>query len=163
MSIVYLGLGSNIGNPTANLDALVAFLERSGAYAVLAKSRWYGSKAVGYTDQPDFVNGVIKISTVLAPEPLLAAMKQIEQRMGRTASFRWGPRLIDIDILDYVDAAGNRLVRSERPIIPHPSMHERRFVLQPLAELAPDWQLPDGTPISALLANVQDQAVWPLT
>ena len=162
MSIAYLGLGSNIGDPATNLDAAVDSLARTGSYAVLARSRWYGSKPVGYTDQADFVNGVIKIQTTASPEALLTAVKEIEQRLGRTPSVRWGPRLIDIDILDYIADNGERVIRRERPIIPHPSMHQRRFVLQPLAELAPDWQMPDGTPIRALLAKVQDQQIWPL-
>ncbi len=162
MSVAYLGLGSNIGEPAANLDAAVDFLNRAGTSAVLARSRWYGSTPVGYTDQADFVNGVIKIQTSLSPEVLLTALKAIEQRLGRTPSVRWGPRLIDIDILDYIADNGERVIRSERPIIPHPSMHLRRFVLQPLAELAPDWQMPDGTPISKLLNQVQDQQIWPI-
>lgn len=162
MSIVYLGLGSNVGDPIANLNAVVDFFNATDAYTVLARSRWYGSAPVGYPDQPDFVNGVIKIQTSISPENLLTAVKSIEQEMGRVPSVRWGPRLIDIDILDYIAANGERVIRSERPILPHPSMHERRFVLQPLAELASDWQAPDGTPISELLARVQDQQVWPL-
>ncbi|PZS03895.1 MAG: 2-amino-4-hydroxy-6-hydroxymethyldihydropteridine diphosphokinase [Candidatus Chloroheliales bacterium] len=161
MSKAYLGLGSNIGDPVANLNAAVNLLDRSGAIAVLARSRWYGSAPVGYTDQPDFVNGVIEVSTTLSPEALLTAVKEIEQRLGRTPTVRWGPRLIDIDILDYIADNGERVVRSERPITPHPSMHQRRFVLQPLAELAPDWRMPDGRSINELLANVQDQQVWP--
>ncbi len=162
MSIAYLGLGSNIGDPAANLDAATDFLDHIEGYAALARSRWYGSTPVGYTDQADFVNGVIKIQTSASPEALLSAVKDIEQRLGRTPSVRWGPRLIDIDILDYIADNGERVVRNERPIIPHPSMHQRRFVLQPLAEIAPDWRMPDGTPISELLAQVQYQQIWPL-
>jgi 2-amino-4-hydroxy-6-hydroxymethyldihydropteridine diphosphokinase len=162
MSIAYLGLGSNVGDPAANLDAVVDSFNATDVYTVLASSRWYGSAPVGYPDQPDFVNGVIKIQTTLSPEDLLTAVKLIEQQMGRVPTVRWGPRLIDIDILDYISANGARVIRSERPILPHPSMHERRFVLQPLAEIAPAWQMPDGTPISTLLARVQDQQIWPL-
>lgn len=162
MSIAYLGLGSNIGDPAANLDAVVAFFNQTAAYYVAAQSRWYGSTPVGFTDQPDFVNGVVKIETTFSPEALLVAVKNIEQSIGRVATFRWGPRLIDIDILDYYDAAGQRVIRSDRPIIPHPSMHERRFVLEPLAEIASDWHAPDGTPLAELLTRVQDQGLWPL-
>ncbi len=162
MSVAYLGLGSNIGEPAANLEAAVAALDVMAGIAVLRRSRWYGSKAVGYTEQPDFVNGVVEIATDFTPSELLAAVKGIEAGLGRTPSFRWGPRLIDLDILDYSDAAGQRIVRGDRPIIPHPSMHERRFVLEPLAELAPTWQLPDGRSIAELLAGVQEQELWPL-
>ncbi len=160
MSIVYLGLGSNIGQPAANLDTVVDWLNRSGAYAVLARSRWYGSTPVGYTDQPDYVNGVVKIQTSLDPVALLVAVKTIEQHMGRLPTVRWGPRLIDIDILDYIADNGERVIRAERPILPHPSMTERRFVLQPLSELAPDWRAPDGRGIAELLATIEGQAVW---
>lgn len=162
MSKAYLGLGSNIGDPVANLNAVVDWLDRSGAYTIIARSRWYGSVPVGYTDQPDFVNGVIEIHTTLHPEALLTAVKTIEQRLGRTPTVRWGPRLIDIDILEYITDNGERVIRNERPIIPHPSMHQRRFVLQPLAELAPDWRMPNGTPIRELLVNVQEQRIWPI-
>lgn len=141
---------------------MVDLINSSDGYAVLARSRWYGSTPVGYTDQADFVNGVIKIQTTASPAALLTAVKAIEQRLGRTPAVRWGPRLIDIDILDYIADNGERVIRRERPIMPHPSMHQRRFVLQPLAELAPDWRMPDGTPISELLAQVQDQQIWPI-
>ena len=127
----YLGLGTNLGDRRANLSAAVAALAALGTVARV--SDVYESDAVGYLDQPHFWNLALQLVTTLTPVELLAAIKDIETRLGRVPSFRMGPRLIDIDILlydrDVLDTASLQL--------PHPGMLERAFVLWPLIELDP--------------------------
>ena len=130
--IVYLGLGSNLGDREQNLlDAI----ERLGqSVAVSQISSPYDTKPVGYDDQPRFLNAVVKGETELTPDDLLAFVKKIEVDLGRTANFVNGPRLIDIDILLY-----NDVVMDTPPLtIPHARYAERAFVLMPLSEIAPD-------------------------
>ena len=132
MAIVYLGLGSNLGNRRASLAAAAAGLPP--AAKVLRASRVYETAPWGYLDQPAFLNQVLEAETGLAPLDLLAALKRLEASLGRQATFRYGPRLIDLDILLY-----DRLVLDLPGLaIPHPHMAERAFTLAPLAELAPD-------------------------
>jgi len=131
MAIVYLGLGSNIGDRMANLGAAVAAL--AGTAAVEACSRVYETEPVHVIDQPAFLNMAIQVRTLLAPQPLLGAVKAIERDLGRTQSVRWGPRLIDIDILLY----DGLVVDEDGLTIPHPRLAERRFALAPLADIAP--------------------------
>jgi 2-amino-4-hydroxy-6-hydroxymethyldihydropteridine diphosphokinase len=132
MTTVYLALGSNIGDSPANLrkafELLQAFLSDINQAPV------YKSRAVGYTDQPDFLNTAINGQTDLEPLELLSAIKTIEQQIGRTQTFRWGPREIDIDIIFY----GDRLMRTDELTLPHPAFRERDFVLQPLVDLNPE-------------------------
>jgi 2-amino-4-hydroxy-6-hydroxymethyldihydropteridine diphosphokinase len=127
----YIGLGANLGDAAGTLVAARARLAQLGELA--ASSSIYRTPAWGVTDQPDFVNAVVALDTTLAPAELLAALKSIEQELGRVATFRWGPRAIDLDILTYDD------VRLDTPALslPHPRLHERAFVLVPLAEIAP--------------------------
>lgn len=130
--IVYLALGSNLGDRLANLKQAIAAL--SPQMEVKAKSRVYETPPWGYTDQPAFLNQVLKGNTYLEPEPLLKHLKRLEVALGRVPSFQNGPRLIDIDILFY-----NELVRDTPPLIlPHPRLQERGFVLMPLNDIAPD-------------------------
>lgn len=130
-TIVYLGLGTNLGDRRVNLREAVARLRQVAE--VEALSSIYESEPVGYADQPRFWNLVARVVTQLAPQELLAKLTGIEQAMGRLRSFRNAPRIIDLDILLYGD-----LVLSEPGLqLPHPRMTERAFVLRPLAELAP--------------------------
>ena len=129
-STIYLALGSNVGDRLANLKATlralppeVRILERSGIYET---APW------GYTEQEPFLNMAIKAETELAPRELLATLKTIEEQVGRTPTFKNGPREIDIDILFY----GNRPYDGKDLTIPHPRLHERAFVLVPLADIA---------------------------
>ena len=129
---VYIALGTNLGERKANLRAAIELMPP--IVKVLAKSHIYETPPWGYEDQPAFLNMVVKAETSLEPESLLKYLKQLEVQLGREQNFRWGPRLIDLDILFYDD-----LVIDTPPlVIPHPRLHERAFVLVPLADVAPD-------------------------
>jgi 2-amino-4-hydroxy-6-hydroxymethyldihydropteridine diphosphokinase len=136
MSTVFIALGSNLGDRAANLRAALEAFEPD--VHILAESGIYETPPWGYSDQPAFLNMVVKAGTRLAPQPLLDFLKGLESRLGRQESFRYGPRSIDLDILFYDD-----LVLDEPQLsIPHPRLHERGFVLVPLAELAADLRHP---------------------
>ena len=129
---VYIALGTNLGDRLANLRTAIQSMPPE--VKVLAESHVYETPPWGYEDQPAFLNMVIKAETKLEPEPLLKYLKQLEVELGREQNIRWGPRLIDLDILFYDD-----LVLASPPlVIPHPRLHERAFVLVPLADVAPD-------------------------
>lgn len=130
--IVYIGLGSNLGNRLENLKEAIAAL--SPQMTVKAKSHVYETPPWGHEDQPRFLNQAVKAQTYLAPEPLLKHIKRLETALGRKVSFPNGPRVIDIDILLYDDLVMN----SPSLTIPHPRMHERAFVLLPMMDIAPD-------------------------
>jgi len=129
--IAYLSLGSNVGNRAQHLRDAIARLEATGR--VVALSSFYETEPVEFTEQPWFLNCVVALETSLAPPPLMTALLGIEREMGRHRTQKKGPRTIDIDILLY----GDRIVDSPEVTIPHPALHERRFVLEPLAEIAP--------------------------
>ncbi|MBI4835331.1 MAG: 2-amino-4-hydroxy-6-hydroxymethyldihydropteridine diphosphokinase [Planctomycetes bacterium] len=133
----YLGLGSNLGRKKYNISKAIRLMEEAGIQ-ILRRSRFYKTKPVGFINQPDFINAAVKIRTVFSPEQLLKLLKGIEKRMGRVRVHRWGPRIIDIDVLLY----GKRIVKMRGLTIPHPRMHERAFVLQPLAQIAPGLRHP---------------------
>jgi 2-amino-4-hydroxy-6-hydroxymethyldihydropteridine diphosphokinase len=128
-----LGLGANLGDAPGNLRRAVALLGEAGL-AFDAVSSLYATKPWGVTDQPDFVNACALARTTLDPLALLDLVKRTESAMGRRETKRWGPRVIDIDILFYDEL----IWRDERLILPHPGVCERAFVLLPLAEIAPD-------------------------
>jgi len=131
-SAVYLGLGSNLGNRAGNLRMALRYLIPLAR--VEQVSSLYETAAVGVEGQPPFYNAVCRIATGLSPDGLLRLLKRIEFEIGRRPGPRWGPRPIDLDILLY----GDRVVRREDLVIPHPLLAERPFVLVPLAELSPD-------------------------
>lgn len=151
---VYLALGSNLGNRRENLRAALRSLPP--AATVLAESPIYETAPWGYNDQPDFLNQVILIETGLHPAGLLARLKEIEAEMGREATFRNGPRLIDLDILFF----GELIYDQEGLTIPHPRLGERAFVLIPLADLAPDLIHPlSGESVRAMAKRVDAAGV----
>ena len=129
--IVYLALGTNLGDRSANLKQAISAL--TPQLEVKAKSAVYETPPWGFEDQPKFLNQVIKANTYLDPEPLLKHLKRLEVALGRKESFPNGPRLIDMDILFYDDL----VVDKPALVIPHPRLHERGFVLLPLMEIAP--------------------------
>ena len=155
MSRVYIGIGSNLGDRKANtLEAVDRVTKLPGTKVVRASSL-YESEPLGNA-KTWFVNSVIEIETEFAPEALLKKLKAIEEAMGRkrVTGKRWGSRIIDLDIL----LTDGEVVEKRSLKIPHPEMHKRRFVLMPLAELAPDVMHPQlGKSISTLLATVKDE------
>ena len=134
--MVYLSLGSNVGDRRARL--LEALRRLSVLAPIAAVSSFYETEPVEVTDQPWFLNAVIAIESEQSPEHLMASVLLIEEAMGRRRVQKKGPRSIDIDILLFND----QVVNSSNVTIPHPAMHERRFVLEPLAEIAPDLRHP---------------------
>jgi len=137
LNTVYLSLGSNLGDRPANLERAAAELRLRDA-EVVRLSSIYETEPVGLKAQPWFLNQVAEVRTGLFPLQLLDRLQAIERRMGRRRQMEQGPRPIDIDILLY----GNFRIRSERLVVPHPRFPERRFVLEPLAEIAPDLRYP---------------------
>lgn len=151
--IAYVALGANLNNPTEQIETAIQELDHLPGTQMTERSGLYASQAAGYADQPDYVNAVVQLQTWLSPRDLLDSLLDIEHRHGRERSFRNAPRTLDLDILLY-DA-----LRVDQPglHIPHPRMHERAFVLLPLAEIAPDIILPGhGTLIDTLAGLVRD-------
>jgi 2-amino-4-hydroxy-6-hydroxymethyldihydropteridine diphosphokinase len=133
---VYLSLGSNLGNRLNNLRKAISLLPPG--VNIVQQSSIYETEPWGYTDQPAFLNQILKAETDLEPSDLLALLKSIETSMGRQETFRFGPRLIDLDILFYDD----EVMETPQLTIPHPRIAERAFILVPLAEIAPDLRHP---------------------
>lgn len=144
--MILIGLGANIpsekGGPEVTLEAALAVLNLRRDIEVVQRSRWYRTSAVGLTDQPDFVNGIAEISTRLGPLELLSVLLDLEAEFGRERRERWGPRVLDLDIVDF-DGLVADLDRDGLTLhLPHPRAAERGFVLQPLLDIAPDWRHP---------------------
>jgi 2-amino-4-hydroxy-6-hydroxymethyldihydropteridine diphosphokinase len=131
MPIVYIGIGSNLGDRRNNCLKAVGLIEAEGV-KVLKRSSLHETEPWGVTDQPRFINMAVEAETDRQPRQLLSLLKKIEDMMGRTETVRWGPRRIDLDILLYDDM----IVREPDLKIPHPLMHTRPFVLEPLTEIA---------------------------
>lgn len=129
----YIALGSNMGNKEEFLSRAVSELGELHGCEVKKISSWIETKAYGVTDQPDFLNGCLKLRTLLTPQELLDELHRIEQDAGRVRKVHWGPRTLDLDIIFYDDL----VLQSEELCIPHVDMHNRRFVLEPLCEIAP--------------------------
>ena len=140
-----VSLGANIGDPKANLDLAVALLRE--ATDVIAVSSYLQTKPVGGPEQPDYQNAVAIIESELPAKELLALLNGIETAMGRTREIHWGPRVIDLDLIQY----GGLLVHDEKLTLPHPRAHERRFVLAPWFEIEPEAILLTHGRISDLL------------
>jgi 2-amino-4-hydroxy-6-hydroxymethyldihydropteridine diphosphokinase len=155
MAIVYVGLGSNIGDRTQHMVQACAALNQQADITLQAVSSLYKTDPVGVTEQDWFLNAVARLDTALSPAALLSVTQATEQRLGRVPTFRWGPRCIDIDILLYDKLE----VRSPDLIIPHALLHERAFVLVPLHELAPDLSLPCGKSVRDILVALSTDGV----
>jgi 2-amino-4-hydroxy-6-hydroxymethyldihydropteridine diphosphokinase len=139
--VAYVGLGGNLGDAAATLREAIGSLSMLSGSRLLAASRLYRTPAWGVTAQPDFINAAVALETTLAPVPLLEAMLDIERRAGRDRDDdgpRWGPRILDLDLLLYGDA----MLDLPGLRVPHPHLHERAFALVPLVEIAPDVAIP---------------------
>jgi 2-amino-4-hydroxy-6-hydroxymethyldihydropteridine diphosphokinase len=151
MTIAYLALGSNLGDRLQNLREAARRL--AARMSIVRVSDVFETKPWGVTDQPKFLNCALEAETELELLALLEFVKRVEREMGRAESVRYGPRLIDIDILMY----GERILKNDVLEIPHPRMRERRFVLAPLAQIAPELRVPtSGETVSALLRKLPD-------
>lgn len=153
MTRVFIALGSNLGDRMANLEAAIAALAPD--VEVTARSPVYETDPQYVTDQPEFLNMAVAGETALEPVALLARLKEIETALGRTATVRFGPRVIDLDIALF----GDRVVDTPDLTIPHPRIAERVFVLRPLADIAPDILHPvSGLSLAAMLAALEDKS-----
>lgn len=154
----FVALGSNLGDPRARVehafDALVALPQST----LRARSRLYRTPPWGVVDQPDFVNAAARLDTTLAPRELLAALLAIEARAGRVRGVRNGPRTLDLDLLLY----GDQMIATPDLVVPHPRLHERAFVLLPLADVAADLVVPGQDRVADLLARVDTTGCVPL-
>ncbi|MCA1057289.1 2-amino-4-hydroxy-6-hydroxymethyldihydropteridine diphosphokinase [Rossellomorea aquimaris] len=153
-NIAYISLGSNMGEREVYLEKAINILHSHGKIEVLRKSSMYETDPVGFTEQGKFLNMVIEVRTALRPETLLQQCLQVECDLGRIREFKWGPRIIDLDVLLY----NNEKVETENLLIPHPRMEKRAFVLIPLLELEPSIGHPVlGTPFSRFLDEIPDK------
>lgn len=153
MEPVYLSLGSNVGDREFMLNRAIDLLNTQ-AGKVYRVSAVYRTSPWGITEQPEFLNQVLLLETRMAPDELMRCIIQIEAVMGRIRTTKWGPRTIDIDILFY----GDRIIQSTDLVLPHPFLHERRFILLPLAEIAPDFLHPIlHQSMTELLSSLNDQ------
>jgi len=150
VTLTYVGLGANLGAREETLRRAVALLGEAKGVDVLGVSSLRETEPVGVVDQPPFLNGAVQLETTLSPRELLDLLLEIERSLGRVRSERWGPRVVDLDLLVY----GGEIVDEPGLRVPHPRLHERRFALEPLAELDPGLEIPGRASVSALLAEL---------
>jgi 2-amino-4-hydroxy-6-hydroxymethyldihydropteridine diphosphokinase len=151
--IAYIGVGSNLGDKVHQCEQGLREILRVDRHRLLARSSFYKTQPLGVLDQDWFVNAAIKIETDLGPDELLRSLREIESRLGRRATFRWGPRAIDLDILFFDEET----IQTEELIIPHPRLQERQFVLIPLVEIDPHLIHPVlQKTVLQLLENLED-------
>jgi 2-amino-4-hydroxy-6-hydroxymethyldihydropteridine diphosphokinase len=147
----FVGLGANLGDREETLLRAVDLLAAEEGVAVLAVSRLRETDPVGVVEQPRFLNGAVLLETTSSPRELLDVLLRVERTLGRVRDgTRWGPRVLDLDLLVYAD----EVVDEPGLRVPHPRLHERRFALEPLAELAPELEIPGRGRVSELLARL---------
>jgi len=151
----FIGLGSNLAGPLVQVRQALVELDSIPGTRVTARSSFYRTSPVGLLEQPDFINAVASVRTTLKPLALLAALLAIENRHGRRRSMRNAPRTLDLDLLLY----GEQVLGQDGLSLPHPRLHERAFVLAPLAEIAPDAMVPGRGRVQDLLAQVNCNGV----
>ncbi len=156
MTCCYIGLGSNLSRPRRQVSQALTELGGIRGCRLLTASSLYLSRPMGPPDQPEYINAVAGLDCTLSPLALLAELQAIEQAHGRVREGqRWGPRTLDLDLLLY----GDLVMESEALILPHPGIGEREFVLHPLAEIAPELEIPGLGPVRELLAGVDDRGI----
>ena len=155
MNTAYIALGANLGDPVATVLAAFGALANLNESRVVHTSSLYRTTPVGNTEQPEFINAVAALETTLAPEALLDALLDVEQRFGRIRAEKNGPRTLDLDLLLYNDLE----LELPRLTLPHPRLHLRAFVLLPLAEISPKMPLPRRGTIAAWLPAVANQGI----
>ena len=154
MPSVFIGIGSNLGDRQENCIRAVELMDRMADCRITGYSDWYLTKPVGVEGQEWYVNGVVSLTTDISPQDLLKRLLKIEANMGRIRIERWGPRSIDLDILMF----GQEIIQESNLKIPHPRMHLRRFVLEPMTQLAPNLVHPElGLSMKVLLENLPDE------
>ncbi len=155
MSVAWVGLGSNLGDSAAHIQAAIDEISTLAKTRCLRTSELYRSAPVGPQDQPDFCNAVAALETGLSAQALLENLLEIEQQHQRVRTRRWGPRSLDLDLLLYDDLMHN----TPELQLPHPRMHVRAFVLAPMAELTPGLNIPGQGQVKTLLADITDQQI----
>jgi len=153
VTTAFVGIGSNLGEPERQIAAALEQLAAEDGIELVAASTLRETEPVGYLDQPSFLNGAAQLETALPPRELLERLLEIESRLGRIRGEgpRFGPRTIDLDLLLY----GDETIDEPGLTVPHPRLAERRFALEPLAELAPGLEIPGLGPVQALLAELE--------
>ena len=155
MTPAYVGIGSNLGDTRRQVESALEELGRLPRTRLVKRSSLYRSAPLGHAGQPDFLNAVAWLDTEMGAEPLLDELQAIERRHGRERSFANAPRTLDLDLLRY----GDSVLDTPRLTLPHPRMHERAFVLAPLAEIAPEATVPGHGPVCELLARCAGQRI----
>jgi len=153
-----VALGSNLDDPRVQVERGFAALAALPNTVVRARSRLYRTPPWGLVDQPDFINAAARLETTLAPRELLDALLAIEARAGRVRGARNGPRILDLDLLLY----GDHAINEPDLVVPHPRLHERAFVLLPLADIAPDLEVPGQGRVAELLEHVDTAGCVPI-
>jgi 2-amino-4-hydroxy-6-hydroxymethyldihydropteridine diphosphokinase len=159
LTLAYVALGANLANPELTVKAAIAALDGIAQSTRVAASSLFRTAPVGLKHQPDFINAVAALDTQLEPQALLDELFAIEQQFGRRRSIRNAPRTLDLDLLLY----GDTTLATATLILPHPRMHERAFVLAPLAEIAPHIAIPGRGSVLSLLDACADQAIARMT
>jgi 2-amino-4-hydroxy-6-hydroxymethyldihydropteridine diphosphokinase len=155
MALAYIGLGANLDQPQLQIEQALIELALLPNTTLISHSSLYHSKPVGPQDQPNYINSVALLDTQLEPLDLLDALQQLEQDHGRLRKRHWGERTLDLDII----LMGNKIIVSERLIVPHPFAQQRSFVLFPLSEISPSLIFPDGIALEQLLTELDNDLI----